>query len=118
MKKTAILILILLCVLILTSCNGKITYKLPHDQFCYTNSEERVEFELNQKDKEYIISLLNKDSWVDDQTACVSNFVFYTQKQQIYYCGECGVFNDVTSDRSIKLSEEERMTVNRILEIN
>ena len=90
MKKAAVLFLTLLCVLSFASCDRKITYELPNDQFCYTSGKERVEFDLNQEDKEFIISLLNNSSWIDDQTACASNFVFYTQKQEIHYCGRCG----------------------------
>ncbi len=116
MKKLTVLVLTLFCVIGLFGCSDK-TYELPHDQFCYSADSAQT-YELNSDDKQYVIDLLNGASWVNDLSNCGSDFVFYTQKQEVRYHSECGTFNDYTNNKSTTVSEEQRATINAILGIN
>ena len=116
MKKLIALVLALVCVLGLVGCTSK-TYELPHDKFCYSANSTQT-YELSADDRQYIIDLLNSASWVNDLTNCGSDFVFYTQKQEVRYHSECGTFNDYMSKNSTTVSEEQRETINAMLGIN
>ena len=115
MKKYIALLLILLTLLPLTGCAQR-TYELSWDGFCYVPGEVYEEpLELDPKDKNYIIDVLNNATWVSDLAKCPADYIFVTQKQRINYNCECGVFNDITGGRSTTVSEEERTTINSIL---
>ncbi len=115
MKK--IILLVLVFVLCLTGCNNKITYVLPHDQFCYSANNSQV-IEINADDRQLIIDLLNEASWTNDFGNCHSDFIFYTQKEEIKYHSACGTFTDYTNEQCTTVSEEQRIAVNAILGIN
>ena len=106
MKKLIALVLLLLCVLGVVGCMSK-TYELPHDQFCYSVDGAQA-YELDSADKQYLIDLLNS----------ASDFVIYTQKQEVRYHSECGTFTDYTNKKSTTVSEEQRATINAVLGIN
>lgn len=116
MKKLIALVLLLLCVLGVVGCMSK-TYELPHDQFCYSVDGAQA-YELDSADKQYLIDLLNSASWVNELSSCDSDFVFYTQKQEVRYHSECGTFTDFTNKKSTTVSEEQRATINAMLGIN
>ena len=116
MKKLIVLVLALVCVIGLVGCTRK-TYELPHDKFCYSADGTQT-YELSADDRQYIIDLLNNASWVNDLSNCGSDFIFYTQKQDVRYHSECGTFNDYTNKKSMTVSEEQRDTINAMLEIN
>jgi len=86
-------------------------YKLPWDQFCYSETDSQA-VEIPNDGKQYIINLLNNATWINDLGKCESDYVFYTQKQELRYHSECGTFNDVTNKKSTTLSEEQRVAVN------
>ncbi len=114
MKKLITLYLTLTILLMtLVSCSGK-TYELPHDDFCFTVNPSTT-VELNAEDRAYIIGILNEASWTNDLTDCGSDFVFYTQKQEVRYHSECGTFNDITNQRAMSVSDEQRVAINNIL---
>jgi hypothetical protein len=98
--------------LLLSSCEIQV-YKLPHDSFCYSDTDTVVELEIEEK--EYIINLLNEGKWHPDVAKCTTDYNFYTQKQSLGYNAEEGIFNDFTLSRSLKLSEEDRIAVNLYL---
>jgi len=116
MKKLIAFLLALIFVLSLVGCSQEI-YKLPHDQFCYSADDSQT-YELNKNAKQYIIDLLNNASWINDLSNCNSDFVFYTQAQEIRYHSECGTFNDYTNQKSMAVSEEQRTAINTMLGIN
>ena len=116
MKKLIALVSVFVIVWGMVGCTNK-TDELPHDQFCYSADGSQT-YELNNDDKQYVIDLLNNASWVNDLTNCASDFVFYTQKQEVRYHSECGTFNDYTNKRSTPVSEEQRDTINAMLGIN
>ncbi len=113
MKKCIVLVLTVIVVLGFAGCGGN-TYELPHDQFCYSVDLSAV-IELETEDKSYIVDLLNEASWVNDLSNCDSDFVFYTQNQEVSYHSECGTFNDITNKKSMTVSEEERVAINTAL---
>ena len=107
----------LLCAFVLLSLLGcaKPTYELAWDGFCYTAEEHEQPVELDPKDKNYIIDILNNATWINDLAKCPADFVFVTQKQRINYNCEAGVFNDITRGKSTTVSEAERIAINKIL---
>lgn len=117
MKKYLAFLLVLLSLLPLWGCGGR-TYALAWDGFCYTAEEHEQPVELDPKDKNYIIDILNDATWVNDLARCPADFVFVTQKQRVNYNCECGVFNDITRGLSATVSEEQRVTINNILKSN
>ena len=116
MKKLIALVFVFVIVLGMVGCANK-TYELPHDQFCYSADGSQT-YELNNDDKQYVIDLLNNTSWANDLSNCSSDFVFYTQKQEVRYHSECGTFNDYTNNKAATVSEEQRATINAMLGIN
>ena len=115
MKKYITLLLILLTLLPLTGCAER-TYELSWDGFCYVPGEAYEEpLELDPKDKNYIIDVLNNAAWVSDLAKCPADYIFVTQKQRINYNCESGVFNDITSGQSATVSEKDRTAINNIL---
>ena len=113
--KSLLFAILAFLILVLASGCGK-TYELPWDQFCIKIDGSK-EIVLSTEDKSFIIDLLNKGNWVSDLTECDSDFVFYTQKQEVRYHSECGTFNDYTNKRSFTVSEEQRQRINEILNV-
>jgi hypothetical protein len=91
------------------------TYELAWDCFCYSAEIYEQPVELDSKDKNYIVDILNNATWVNDLAKCPPDFVFVTQKQRVNYNCECGAFNDVTTGRSTTVSEDRRTAINAIL---
>ncbi len=114
MKKYFAFLLVLLSLLSLTGCAER-SYELAWDGFCYTAGAYEQPVELDPKDKNYIIDILNSATWANDLAKCESDFVFVTQKQRVQYHCECGTFIDVTNQRSTTVSEEQRIAINAIL---
>ena len=114
MKKMIALLCSLIVVIAMVGCTSK-TYELPHDQFCYSESNGSV-IALDLKEKEYIIDLLNNGNWYGDIAKCPSDYKFYTKSQSIGYNTEEGVFNDFTLKKSLTISEENRVLINRYLD--
>ena len=115
MKRGLSLILLLSLILSLCACAFEV-YKLPHDEFCYSAVDGSI-IELEPYEKEFIIGLLNNGIWHFGLAKCPADVKFYTQNQDIGYCAEEGLFNDFTLNRSLILSEEERVTLNSYLGI-
>ena len=111
MKKLFIAILTILSFIFGVGCAQK-TYELPWDQFC-SKGMEVIELEL--EDKKYIIKLLNESKWENDLAKCDCDFAFHPQRQRVEYHSECGTFNDVTSGKSTKVTEEQRLKINGFL---
>ncbi len=88
--------------------------ELPYDDFCFT-IDPSAAVEINAEDRDYIINLLNEAQWTNGLTNCGSDFVFYTQKQEVRYHSECGTFNDITNQRAMTVSEEQRIKINGIV---
>lgn len=116
MNKLIVLVSVFVIVLGMVGCTNK-AYDLPHDQFCYSADGSQT-YELNNDDKQYIIDLLNNASWINDLSNCGSDFVFYTQEQEIRYHSVCGTFNDYTNHKCTTVSTEQKTIINTMLGIN
>ena len=115
MKKCLAFLFVFLSLLPLSGCAER-TYELSWDGFCYVPGEPYEEaVELDPKDKNYIIDILNSATWINDLAKCPADFIFVTQKQRIHYNCESGVFNDMTGTRSTTVSEADRLKINTIL---
>lgn len=112
MRKITVLVLTIAFCLGLFGCSEK-TYQLAWDGFCYTESGSPME--LESADKKYIIDLLNDATWNPELSKCACDFYFVTQKQKIEYHSESGTFNDITSDKSFNVTEEQRLKINNFL---
>ena len=76
-------------------------------------------FDLAGENGETISQILNTtDGWVPDATNCASDYVLTFDGRTIYYHSECGTFNErlEQSNQSLRLSDAERETVNRIIQ--
>lgn len=116
MKKIFLLALAAVLTLASIGCERK-TYELPWDEFCHDINKSST-VKLKAEDRKYIINLLNQATWTDDVSDCNGEFIFYTQKQEVRYCSEHGVFDDVTNQRSSTALEEQRVYINTVLGVN
>ena len=115
MKKCLAFLFVFLILLPFCGCAER-TYELSWDGFCYVPGEPYEQpLELDPKDKNDIIDILNSATWYGDLAKCPADFIFVTQKQRIHYNCESGVFNDITRGKSTTLSEEDRAKINSIL---
>ncbi len=75
-------------------------------------------FELSPENSETIRQFLCDDDWMPDATKCESDYIVTLDGRTICYHSECGTFNEQLkeSDRSFRLSETDRETVNAIIQ--
>ena len=76
------------------------------------------DFELSGENTKAILQILDTGSWLPDATDCASDYVLTFDGRTIYYHSDCGTFNErlEQSDQSLRLSDAERETVNRIIQ--
>lgn len=76
------------------------------------------DFELSEENAKAILQILDAGSWLPDATDCASDYVLTFDGRTIYYHSDCGTFNErlEQSDQSLRLSDAERETVNRIIQ--
>ena len=58
---------------------------------------------------------LNEGAWETKLSNCDCDYYFVTQKQRIQYHSECGMFNDITNGKVLKITEEQRLKINSFL---
>ena len=114
MKKLLSIILSLIFVFTFCACSQRV-YELPWDHFCYSASDGHP-IVLEPSEKNYIIKLFNEGDWYGEIAKCTTDVRFAAKSQSLGYCIEDGVFNDFTLRRSLKLSEQDRVTINGYLE--
>ena len=112
MKKIIATFISLLLLTSLFSCGAR-TYELAWDGFCYSESGSPIELDIFEKTA--IIDILNNGEWYSDIAKCSTDVKFYTKKQSLGYSMDDGIFNDFTLGRSLKLSNQEKITVNGYL---
>lgn len=115
MKKIFALLLTCLLCLSVVGCSEK-PYQAAWDGFCYTAEHQPVDME--SADKKYIINLLNKAVWETNIEDCECDFYFSLQRQRVEYHSECGTFNDITNGKSTKVTEDQRLKINTILNLD
>lgn len=113
MKRLLVSIILLILVLGITGCKLQI-YQLPDGQFC-TSASDGSEIELETEEKEFVINLLNEGKWYGEIAKCPADYCFNVGFWSVKYCCESGVFNDFILHRSLKISDEDRNTVNDFL---
>lgn len=76
------------------------------------------DFELSAEDAETVLQILDTGSWIPDANKCDSDYVVTLQGRTLYYHSDCGTFNEQLeqSNQSLRLSDAERETVNRIIQ--
>ena len=116
MKKFVASITVILLLLCLGSCAKKV-YQLPWDHFCYSADGTDI-IELDADEKSYIIDLLNEGDWYGEIAKCTTDYKFSAQAQSLGYNCQEGIFNDFTLNRSLKVSEEDRLIINEFLGYN
>lgn len=113
MKRLSVIALSLILIFAIVGCSEPI-YELPWDHFCYY-ADGGGAIELEPEEKRFIIDLLNSGDWYDELAKCPADIEFAPQRQSVGYCTEEGIFNDFTREKSLKISEEDRITVNGYL---
>ena len=83
-----------------------------------TEAEGGDTFDLAEEVAETISQILDAGSWVPDATNCASDYVLTFGGRTIYYHSDCGTFNErlEQSNQSLRLSDADRETVNRIIQ--
>lgn len=76
------------------------------------------DFELSGENAKAILQILDAGSWLPDATNCASDYVLTFDGRMVYYSSDCGTFNErlEQSNQSLRLSDAERETVNRIIQ--
>ena len=109
MKKITVLSLmsILVAMSLLTSCT--VNYKpiaLKYQNFdyaAYTDGEPKT----------FLLDLLNNSKWHNAVANCECDYtVMMTNQREIFYHSECGTFIDYDFDKSLTVSEEDRVKLN------
>ena len=116
MKKIFALLLTCLLCLSVVGCSEK-PYQAAWDGFCYTATEHQA-VEMKSEDRKYIINLLNEAVWETNIEDCECDFYFSLQRQRVEYHSECGTFNDITNGKSTKVTEDQRLKINTILNLD
>ncbi len=102
------LMLIVLSTSLLTSC-GVNNYKpislkyQNSDYAAYTDGEP----------KSFLVDLLNNSKWHNDVAKCDCDYtVMMKNQREIFYHSECGTFIDYDFDKSLTVSEKDRVKLN------
>ena len=102
MKKLVSLLLTVLCVFALTGCGST----------AWTMSDmEGRESRLSARDAAAIDRYLKSSGWQDSTTNC-EVVTLKSEGRWVTYCPDCGLFNDLSSDRNLTLSDNAREDLN------
>ena len=143
MKKLIALVLALVCVLGLVGCNND-NQQEQEDKTANTHTlkvtensvgeigRETYDFsvEISEEDANVLSEIINGGTWKDEITDCESDCVINLKGHWSHYNSESGILNKYNvkdmsvysskvqevSGKSLVLSEEDRITVNTILE--
>ena len=142
MKKLIALVLALVCVLGLVGCNN--SQQAQENKTANTHTIEATEnsvgeigretfnlsVEISEDDANALSEIINGGTWKEEITECESDCVINLKGQWAHYNSESGLLNKYNvkdlsvysskvqevSGKSLVLSEEDRTTVNAILE--
>ena len=143
MKKLIALVLVFVCVLGLVGCNND-NQQEQEDKTANTHTlkvtensvgeigRETYDFsvEISEEDANVLSEIINGGTWKDEITDCESDCVINLKGHWSHYNSESGILNKYNvkdmsvysskvqevSGKSLVLSEEDRITVNTILE--
>lgn len=72
---------------------------------------------VSREDADMIQAYINLGDWNDEaNTDCLSNCELHFDGQTIEYHSDCGTFNDTVQQRYLRLDDEAKETINKILE--
>lgn len=72
---------------------------------------------VSREDADMIQAYINLGDWNDEaNTDCLSNCELFFDGQTIEYHSDCGTFNDTVQQRYLRLDDEAKETINKILE--
>lgn len=71
--------------------------------------------ELREEDAAVISGYLEGE-WINDLTDCLHDCVLNIDGKQLRYHSDCGTFTDMENVRTLTVSEEDRIAINKILE--
>lgn len=117
MKKGFALILTLLLIIGTAGCGAK-AFEGPISSLYHTGeSGIKTALDLSETEQREILSILNNGNWGSDIPNCLPDYTLTIQNQTVYYHAECGTFSDTAAERSLSLSEDDRIRVNKALDI-
>ena len=102
MKKLVCMLLTALCVFALAGCGST--------EWTMTDMAGR-ESQLSTQDAAVIDRYLKAKDWQDDTTNCMV-VTLKSEGRWVTYCPDCGLFNDLSSDRNLTLSDSAREDLN------
>ena len=114
MKKMMALCLILVFVFFATACKEKQKPKSQESAICYSADGTKT-YDLSAKEIEYITNLFDNATWENNTTNCVHDIEFQIENNQIRYCSSAGAFDNFTNGKTTTVSEEQRVTINKML---
>ena len=116
MKKIIALLLIVTFSVSLIGCHEK-EYELPWDKFCYRVNDENNHNDLDIDTKRLVVDILNSAEWTDEISCDEYDYIFSAQKQRVRYHTQCGTFTDETNNKSVTVSENDRIRINDALDL-
>ena len=114
MKKFLAVLLLLMVLFALTACGN--TYKGPLSCISHLGTDGQIALiDYTEDVHKEILHAMNTDKWTDDVTNCGHDYEFEVDGATIRYHSECGTFIDVTAKRSMTLTDDERVEINKLL---
>ena len=84
---------------------------------CFTAGNiGKPDLKISNEQAEEIKSVWNNASWENDVTKTEYDYVFRYGDREIRYSYEEGIFNDITSNKHLVLSDEQKTQVNAIID--
>ncbi|MBQ8403854.1 MAG: hypothetical protein IJX55_05460 [Clostridia bacterium] len=120
MKRILLTILaITLCLSVFSGCANN-QYKGPLSCVSRFGNDGAVIalMDMTEDTHKKILSVLNKGEWQDGVTNCGYDYEFTTENETIRYHSECGAFVDITNNRSMVLSTEDKSSINALLGVS
>ena len=116
MKKCITFIAMLVIVLALTSCFSK--YKGPVSTVSHIETDKSTSStELSEENQQKILDILNDGKWTSDLPECIYDYEITVDGREIRYSSSPGIFYDVTKNKSLLLSEEDKSEVNKLFDV-
>ena len=102
------LMLIVLSTSLLTSCVVN-NYK----PICLKYQDSDYAAYTDGEPKSFLVDLLNNSKWHNDIAKCDCDYtIIMKNNREIFYHSECGTFIDYGLDKSLTVSEEDRVKLN------
>ncbi len=84
---------------------------------CYTHGYSWIPtLEMSKEQAEFIIEIWNESAWKNDVTEIEYDYVFRDENIIVKYLYDEGIFNDVTNNKHVVLSNEIREQVNNTID--